>query len=240
MDNSLQKLEEESAICNSKLSGQGSHHVAPILPWVTSMIVISIRVLCVRSFGLPIFCFGFWFESAPGFSFLVLRADLSKQEKLQMKYIPGHSPLRGGGDRLAENQQILAPDEDPVNVMISDEGNILDQLPKEERRRLIKVGSVYWIAFIDASLHISSPGRFIYWSTDVFANISIWFACVRECIQCTWWWELVTLFQHVLRTEDCGDVQLQSRVPCSIVAQLMIIMLMWELLYLVRQFVLSL
>ena len=67
------------------------------------------------------------------------RADLAKQEnsKLQFKYIPGNSPLRGGGDRGADNQQIIGPEPDELGE--DGEGNILDGLPKEERKRLIKV-----------------------------------------------------------------------------------------------------
>lgn len=70
------------------------------------------------------------------------RNDLAKQEKgLQLKYVPGTSPLRGGGDRLADNQRILAPEVSGDEEELRDGENILDRLPKKERKRLIKVSA---------------------------------------------------------------------------------------------------
>ena len=71
------------------------------------------------------------------------RAELAKQDKgLQLKYVPGqgNSPVRGGGDKLAENQRILAPEVSGDDEEELKEGEtILDRLPKKERKRLIKV-----------------------------------------------------------------------------------------------------
>jgi hypothetical protein len=70
----------------------------------------------------------------------IRRSALAKEDKLKMKYIPGNSPLRGGGDRSQENQQILGPsDDDDDHDGNPHTGNILDQLPKKERKRLLKV-----------------------------------------------------------------------------------------------------
>mmetsp|Transcript_15520 Transcript_15520/g.21423 ORF Transcript_15520/g.21423 Transcript_15520/m.21423 type:complete len:353 (+) Transcript_15520:127-1185(+) len=71
-------------------------------------------------------------------SLMRARVELAEEGgKFQLKRVPGYSPVRGGGDPEADNQKILGEQEDEGDKS-SQGAALLDQLPKKERKRLIK------------------------------------------------------------------------------------------------------